>query len=136
MTGAYNFGGDGNIEQWIATLDAAKKLGAQVVCPGHGPRGAETVLADQQLFFQQLREKVGSLVKAKKSPREVHQAVEQIRGELVSQPRIARYMSKDSLAPQVEKVLKEMTGQGFPADAKTSGSARLLHARAHALHLV
>ncbi len=136
VNGAYNFVGDGDVEKWIGTLDAAKKLGAKVVCPGHGPRGVETVLDDQQLFFQQLREKVGALLQAKKSPREVYQAIGQIRGELLAQTRIARYIGKDSLAPQVEKVLKEMTGQGFPADAKASTGARLLHARAHALQLV
>ena len=37
MAGAYNFTGDGNIGEWIKTLEAAKKLGAKVVCPGHGP---------------------------------------------------------------------------------------------------
>src|SRR5450631_4458128 len=50
VNGAYNFVGDGNVEKWIATLDAIKKLGAKIVCPGHGPRGVESVLADQQFF--------------------------------------------------------------------------------------
>lgn len=136
VNGAYNFVGDGDVEKWIGTLEAAKKLGAKIVCPGHGPRGVDSVLADQQYFFQQLREKVGALVQAKKSPREILQSVAQIRGELVAQPRIARYISKDSLAPQVEKVCKEMTGEGFPPEAKASNSARLRHAQAHALQLV
>jgi len=136
VNGAYNFVADGDVEKWIGTLDAARKLGAKIVCPGHGPRGAETVLEDQQLFFQQLREKVGALVQARKSPREIYQAIGQIRGGLAAQPRIARYVSAGSLPSQVEKVYTEMTGQAFPADAKASNSARLLHARAHALRLV
>jgi glyoxylase-like metal-dependent hydrolase (beta-lactamase superfamily II) len=136
VNGPFNFVADGNVEKWIGTLDAAKKLGAKIVCPGHGPRGVETVLADQQLFFQQLREGVGALLQAKKSPKEIYQAVGQIRADLVSQPGIARYVSADSLAAQVEKVYTEMTGQPFPADAKASKTARLLHARAHALQLV
>src|SRR5206468_10758734 len=39
VNGAYNFVGDGNVEQWISTLEAAKKLGAKTVCPGTGRRG-------------------------------------------------------------------------------------------------
>ncbi len=136
VNGAYNYIGDGEVEKWITTLDAAKKLGATVVCPGHGPRADASVLGDQQRFFQQLREKVGALVQAKKSPREVYQAIGQIRGELGSQPGIARYVSANTLPHQVEKVYREMTGQGFPADAKAAKTARLRHAQAHALQLV
>lgn len=136
VNGPYNFVADGDVEKWIATLDAAKKLGAKIVCPGHGPRGVESVLADQQFFFQQLRERVGALLQAKKNPREIYLAIGQIRSDLVSQARIARYVGADSLAAQVEKVYSEMTGNSFPAEAKESKTARLLHARAHALQLV
>lgn len=136
VNGPYNFVADGNVEQWVGTLDAAKKLGAKIICPGHGPRGEETVLGDQQAFFQQLRERVGVMVQAKKSPREIYQSLEQIRSELIAQPRIARYVGQGSLAPHVAKVYQEMTGQPLPADAKASKSARLLHAHAHALQLV
>jgi glyoxylase-like metal-dependent hydrolase (beta-lactamase superfamily II) len=136
VNGPYNFVGDGDVEKWIATLDAAKKLGAQFICPGHGPRGAVTVLDDQQMFFKQLREQVGTLVQAKKSAREISQAVPQIRGELVGQPQIARYVGKDGLSAQVEKVYHEMTGQSFPEDAKASKSARLVHRHSHALESV
>jgi glyoxylase-like metal-dependent hydrolase (beta-lactamase superfamily II) len=133
VNGPFNFVGDGDIEKWIATLDAAKKLGARVVCPGHGPKGDATVLDDQQLFFQQLRERVGTLVRSKQSPKAIYEAIPQIRGELTSQPRIARYVDKNGIAAQVEKVYQEMTGQTFPADVKASKSARLQHRHAHAL---
>jgi glyoxylase-like metal-dependent hydrolase (beta-lactamase superfamily II) len=133
VNGPYNFVGDGSVEKWIGTLDAAKKLGATVICPGHGPRGQASVLDDQQLFFSQLREQVGALVQAKKSPREIRDAVPQIRGELTSQARIARYVGKDELAGQVEKVCQEMTGQGFPAEPPGSTSGRLRHRIAHGL---
>ena len=136
VNGAYNFVGDGDVEKWVQTLDAARQLGAKIVCPGHGPRGAGTLLEDQQAFFLELRNSVGALLNAKNSPREISQSIEQIRGRLVANPRIARYVSKGSLRAQVEKVYREMTGQGLPADAKSSGSARLLHARAHSLQLV
>ncbi|HZU28985.1 MAG TPA: MBL fold metallo-hydrolase [Bryobacteraceae bacterium] len=133
VNGPYNFVGDGSVEKWIGTLDAAKKLGARVICPGHGPRGEGSVLDDQQLFFSQLREHVGAMVQGKKSPGEIRDAVPQIRAELTSQARIARYVGKEELAGQVEKVCQEMTGQGFPAEAKGSTSARLRHRLAHGL---
>ena len=84
VNGPHNFVGDGNVEQWIATLDAAKKLGARVVCPGHGPRSEASVLDDQQMFFRQLREHVGKTIKSKKTAREVYGAIGQIRTDLTS----------------------------------------------------
>ena len=58
---------NGDVEKWIGTLDAAKKLGARTLCPGHGPRALSDLVDDQQIFFKQVREKVGELVQAKKS---------------------------------------------------------------------
>jgi glyoxylase-like metal-dependent hydrolase (beta-lactamase superfamily II) len=132
VNGPYNFVGDGNIEKWIATLDAAKKLGAEAVCPGHGPRGVANVLEDQQRFFQVLSQSVEKRVKAKQTPRQIFEAVSTINREIEASPQIARDASKDGLAAQVEKVLQEMTGQGFPPDTQTSQHARLLHRHAHA----
>jgi glyoxylase-like metal-dependent hydrolase (beta-lactamase superfamily II) len=127
--------GDGDVGKWIATLDAARKLGATVVCPGHGPRGPAAVLEDQQLFFSRLRDRVGGLVQAKKTPREIYASLSQIQADLTAEPRIVRYVSKDGLTGQVEKVYQELTGNSFPEDVKNSKSARLNHARAHALEL-
>jgi cyclase len=132
VNGAYNFVGDGNVEKWIATLDAAKALNAKAICPGHGPRGLASVVEDQQAFFIRLRERVGTLVRAKKSAREVHDSVARIGGEMKSQPQIARYVG-DGLAAQVEKVYQEMTGDTFPDASKTANAARHLHRHAHAL---
>lgn len=135
VNGAYNFVGDGDVEKWIQTLDAARKLGAKTVCPGHGPRGTGTVLEDQQQFFRQLREKVGALIRSKKSPAEIYRSVSQVRGELTSQPQIARYVG-GGLPAQVEKVYHEMTGQDFPSDVKASKTARAHHAHQHAAEAV
>ena len=135
VNGPYNFVGDGHVEQWVATLDAARKLGARVICPGHGPRGVETVLNDQQRFFQALRDRVGALVQAKKTPQQVQESVEQIRAALTSEASIARYVSQNSLAGQVEKVLTEMTGEHFPAK-KTAHADRQRHVHAHGLSQV
>ncbi|MGH9627785.1 MAG: MBL fold metallo-hydrolase [Bryobacteraceae bacterium] len=135
VNGAYNYVGDGDVEKWVRTLDMAKKLGARVICPGHGPRGDGGVLEDQQHFFQQLRERVGALVQSKRSPREIYESIEKIRGDLTSQARIARYVGQ-GLAAQIEKVHQEMTGRTFPDSAKASKTARLFHAHAHSLQRV
>ena len=118
VNGPYNFVGDGNVEKWIATLDAAKKLGARIVCPGHGPKGGAAVVDDQQLYFKQLWERVAAMVHSKQSARAIYDAIPQIRSDLAQQGRIARYVGKSGIAAHVEKVYQEMTGQPFPADVK------------------
>ena len=131
VNGPYNFVGDGNIEKWVVTLDAAKKLGARTICPGHGPLGEASVLDDQQLFFKQLRELVGAQIQAGKDAREVYKSIPTIQGELVSQRQIARYVPKEGVGADVEKVYGEMTGGSFPPDLKPANSARLRHRLAH-----
>ncbi|MBI1762047.1 MAG: MBL fold metallo-hydrolase [Acidobacteria bacterium] len=130
VNGPYNFVGDGDTEKWLGTLEAAKKLGAKIVCPGHGPRGIEIVLAEQQRFFASLRTSVGKLVKAKKAGAQIRDTVTQISTELKADQTIARYVGT-SLAAQVEKVYTEMTGQTFPAAQKSALNAKDLHAHAH-----
>ena len=132
VNGPYNFVGDGNVEQWITTLAAAKKLGARVICPGHGPRGESSVVEDQQLFFQQLRERVGALVQAKKSAPEIYQSIPRIREDLTAQAQIRRYVG-DGLSAQAEKVYNEMTGQKFPDNSKVARAARQQHRHSHSL---
>jgi glyoxylase-like metal-dependent hydrolase (beta-lactamase superfamily II) len=134
VNGPYNYVGDGDVEKWVATLEAARKLGAQVVCPGHGPRGVDTMLADQQKFFKSLRERVGALVKARKPPQDVRDSIEKISTELSADAQIARYVGKGAgFASQVEKVYTEMTGQKFPEAKKTARAARDWHAVSHGL---
>jgi glyoxylase-like metal-dependent hydrolase (beta-lactamase superfamily II) len=133
VNGAYNYVGDGDIEKWIATLDAARRLGARTICPGHGPRGTQTMIDDQQAFFKALRERVGSLVRAKKSAQEVRDSIEKIRAEMAGVAQIARYVSQRSLPSQVEKVYTEMTGQQLPEAKKTAQETRRWHAHAHGL---
>lgn len=130
VNGPYNFVGDGNVEKWIATLEAARKIGAKIVCPGHGARGAETVLNDQQKYFRSLREEVGKLVKAKKTPEQIRGSVEQVQAALKADASIARYAER-SVPAHVEKVYEEMTGKKLPAAQKAAREARDLHAVAH-----
>ncbi len=110
VNGPYNYVGDGDVEKWVATLSGARQLGASSVCPGHGPRGEQVLLGDQQAFFQALRDQVGAMVKAKKSSKDVQSGVDQIRDKLSTDARIKRYVSKESISSQIEKVYTEMTG--------------------------
>ncbi len=131
VNGPYNFVGDGSVEKWVGTLDAAKRLGASHICPGHGVRGDGGVLDDQQRYFTSLRDAVGKLVTAKKRPEQVRDSVDQIRAELSMDQRIARYIGKDFFAAQAEKVFTEMTGMKFPGAQNQVEIARLQHAHHH-----
>lgn len=134
VNGPYNYVGDGDVEKWVGTLEAVRKLGARIVCPGHGPRGLDAVLADQQRFFKALRERVGALVKAKKSGQAVRDSIDQINAALAGEAQIARYVGKgNGFAAQVEKVYTEMTGQQLPAAKKVARAARDRHALSHGL---
>jgi len=110
VNGPYNFAGDGDTGEWIKTLELAKKLGAKMICPGHGARGPGQVLLDQQAFFVELRKQVKKY--HRKSPDVVKGAVDQIRLALMSDPQISRYVG-DFLSAQVEKAYVEMGGRPF-----------------------
>ena len=134
VNGPFNYVGDGNIEKWIATLEAAKKLGATTVCPGHGPRSANTVLDDQQAFFKAMQDQVGSQL-ANVPPDQTKKQIEAIRTTLKANPQIARYVSdpgkNDGFPSQVQKVYEEMTGKKLAAVLHEPQLARHAHARSH-----
>jgi cyclase len=111
VNGPYNFTGDGDIGQWIQTLEAVKKLGAKFVCPGHGPMGGPELLEDQQAFFIALKEEVKKY--AGKEPAQVEAAVPAIMAALKKNERISQYVG-NSLLAQVEKAFTEQGGQPFP----------------------
>ena len=135
VNGPYNFLGNGDVGKWLETLDAAKKLGAQVICTGHGPRTVATVLDDQQAFFRGLREQVGALM-ARKSPAEAKAQIEPIRAALKGNAQIARFVGDrnadmDFFPAQVEKVYLEMTGNTLAGLMHERQLARQAHARSH-----
>jgi glyoxylase-like metal-dependent hydrolase (beta-lactamase superfamily II) len=135
VNGPYNYLGDGDVGQWVMTLEAAKKLGAQIVCTGHGPRSNGTVLDDQQAFFKILREQVGTLM-AGKAPDEAKTQIETIRTTLRADPQIARYVDEhgsasDSLPSQIGKVYEELTGSKLTTLIRERQLARHAHARSH-----
>lgn len=138
VNGPFNFVGDGDVGKWIATLDAAKNLGAKIVCTGHGPRSTAAVLDDQQAFFAKLREQVGAVM-TKISPDEAKGKVEVIRATLKSNAQIARFVSNhesgsdDGFPSQVAKVYQELTGSKLSAFTHAPHFMRHAHARAHGL---
>jgi glyoxylase-like metal-dependent hydrolase (beta-lactamase superfamily II) len=136
VNGPYNYLGDGDVGKWVETLEAAKKLGAQIVCTGHGPRSVATVLDDQQAFFKALREQVGERM-ASKSPAEAKAQIEPIRAALKGNSQIARYVADrgadDSFPSQVEKVYLELTGNKLAELMYERQLARQAHARSHGL---
>jgi cyclase len=135
VNGPYNYAADGNIEQWVRTLESAKKLDPRVVCPGHGPRGEGGLLSDQQTYFQSIRREVERLLTAHQSAEEVRRAVDGIRARLSADQRIARYVSVGGRTTNhIEKAFNEATGKSFPA-TRNPGEARLEHARQHGLDL-
>jgi cyclase len=141
VNGPYNFVGDGDVGKWIATLDAAKKLDANIVCTGHGSRSTAAVLQDQQAFFAALREQVGSVM-TKISSEGARAKVEIIRSTLKSNAQIARFVSdrnsgsEDGFPSQVAKVYEELTGNKLAALAHQPHLMRQAHARAHGCALV
>lgn len=127
VNGAYNYIGDGDTGSWVQTLEAAKKLGATVICPGHGPRGGSEILEDQQSFFVALRREVSQV--KDRSPAQVEAAVDSIKAALQKNPRIARYIGS-SLSAQIEKVYIEMGGKAFRS-AAAQAETHQHHARDH-----
>jgi glyoxylase-like metal-dependent hydrolase (beta-lactamase superfamily II) len=137
VNGPYNFVGDGDVGKWVVTLDAAKELGAKIVCTGHGPRSVATVLDDQQAFFKALREQVGALM-ADKAPEEAKGQIEPIRATLKSNAQIARYVGErgtgsDPFPGQVAKVYEELTGKRLASLLSERQLAHHAHARSHGL---
>ncbi len=127
VNGPYNYAADGNIEQWIKTLDGARALGAKTVCPGHGPFGNGDVLKNQQEYFVELRKQVKKY--SRRKPDEIKGATEHIKTELKKNERIARYVG-DFLPAQIEKAYVEMGGKPFLSKT-ASVDDHQLHAKAH-----
>jgi glyoxylase-like metal-dependent hydrolase (beta-lactamase superfamily II) len=113
VNGPHNNVNDGTISEWIKTLEIVKQLGAEKVCPGHGPMGGPEIIADQQAYFVELTRVVKALVAARKTPAEVKAALPAIGDELKQNPRIARYVQPNMTA-HVQKVYMELGGEPLP----------------------
>ena len=113
VNGPHNMINDGDLTEWIKTLELVKQLGAEKVCPGHGPMGGPEIIADQQAYFIALQAQVKALVDAKKSPADVKAALPAITAELKKNPRIARYVPAN-LTAHVQKAYLELGGEPLP----------------------
>ena len=134
VNGPYNFVGDGDVGKWIATLEAAKKLGATTVCTGHGARSVASVLDDQKMFFKVLQEQVHSRL-GDASPDVAKARVEEIRKTMKANTQVARFVSdggkEDGFPSQVQKVYEELTGKKLSAFLDQGHMARRSHAHSH-----
>jgi cyclase len=111
VNGSYNYLHDSNVGEWIEALERAKKLGAERVCPGHGPMGGPEIIRDQEAYFVALRGGVQSLMKEGKPAAEIKAAAPGLAAALRKDSQIARYVPTDFyFAAQVEKVYLEVSG--------------------------
>jgi cyclase len=111
VNGSYNYLHDSDVGKWIEALERAKKLGAERVCPGHGPMGGPEIIADQQEYFIELRSGVQALMKAGKSPADVRSGAPGLAAELRRHLQVARYVPTDFyFVAQVDKVYVELGG--------------------------
>jgi glyoxylase-like metal-dependent hydrolase (beta-lactamase superfamily II) len=115
VNGSYNYLHDSDVGEWIKALERAKELGAEKVCPGHGPMGGPEVIRDQQEYFIELRSGVQALVDAAKTPDEVKAAAPALAAELRKHRQVARYVPTDFyITAQVEKIYMELGGTSLP----------------------
>jgi glyoxylase-like metal-dependent hydrolase (beta-lactamase superfamily II) len=113
VNGAFNYCGNATVAEWIKTLEVAKALGAEIVCPGHGPVGGPEIIVDQQQFFIELTKRVQALRTANQTPAEAKAAVPAMIEDMKKIPNIARYVG-GGLEGQAEKVWTELGGAAFP----------------------
>lgn len=113
VNGPHNAVHDANISEWIKTLEALKTLGAEKVCPGHGPMGGPELIVDQQQYFIELQREVKALLSAGKSAAEVKAALPELATKLKATPTIARYVPGNMTA-HVRRVWTELGGGAFP----------------------
>jgi cyclase len=111
VNGSFNYVHDSDIGAWIGALESAKKLGAQKVCPGHGPIGGPEVIADQEAYFVALRESVKALIGEGRTHAEISAAATNLAAKLRKDGQFSRYVPSDFyFAAHVEKAYAELTG--------------------------
>lgn len=133
VNGPYNYVNDGNIGDWVHTMEAAKKLGAKTVIPGHGPMSDGSLLEDQRQYFLEVQRQARQLLDAHKSPTEAQAQVEAIKRAILKKDRIKRYVG-DFFAAQIEKAYVEAGGKQFlPQSAREDSHQH--HAMNHQLDL-
>lgn len=113
VNGPFNNVNDGSITEWIKTLDLVKQLGAEKVCPGHGPMGGPEIIADQQSYLAALLAQARAQRDGGKTPAEIKAALGTIAETLKQDPRIARYVPAN-LTAHLTKACVELGGAPLP----------------------
>ncbi|MGV3723162.1 MAG: MBL fold metallo-hydrolase [Actinomycetota bacterium] len=135
VNGPYNYTGDGNINEWIRTLDNAKKLNPKTVVPGHGAIGDGSLLEDQRQYFLAIRDHGRRLRDNYKSPVDAASRVESVKAQLLKNDRIKRYVG-DFFSAQLEQAYVEAGGMPFPPKMAIRVKAKRGHAGDHKLALL
>lgn len=130
VNGPYNYVGDGNIKQWIKTLENARMLQPKTVAPGHGPVAGGELLEDQRLYFAALLSEATNLLKKYPSPVEAAAHLDEPKNAILASARIKKYIG-DMYRAQIEKAYVEVGGKPFPQSSLNAGGDR--HAAAHGL---
>ena len=112
--GPYNYTADGNVGNWPKVIQAAQKLNATRVLPGHGEPGGREVLAGQERFMTELQKAVKSAIGQGKK---LDDLVEKKDGKPVKAsvqlPDSVKNWVGPSLPAQVQDTYEEIT-QGKP----------------------
>jgi len=116
--GAFNIVRDSVMAPWIDTLSVMQALKPSVVCPGHGGRGDDVLLAHQRSFFVALLDEVKFRIQSCGSRDRVLGDLEAIRAALLADPTTASFvipreadLAVLSLRAQVERVYDQMRSQ-------------------------
>lgn len=134
VNGPYNYTGDGNINEWIETLERAQKLKPKVVVPGHGPIADGSLLEDQRQYFLELRRQGRLLFQHYPRANDAATQVARIKANVLEKQRIKRYVG-DFFGDQLEKAYTEAGGEAWPKASASARKARNLHASDHRLNL-
>jgi cyclase len=113
VNGPYNYAADGDIGEWIKTLALAQKLGAEKICPGHGPMGEGNVIEDQRTYFVTLSDAVKKWKTSGATVSDVKARAKEFKEEVRKNPRIERYIG-GSFDTHIEKIWVELGGEAFP----------------------
>ncbi len=114
VNGAYNYTGQGNLENWPKVLERAGKLDVAHVLPGHGGPGGKSLLEGQEAYFTELRKAVGAEMKSGKKDEELAKAVKS------RLPVSTKNWIGDPFNAQVKDEYEELT-QHKPAGEITGG---------------
>jgi phosphoglycerate dehydrogenase-like enzyme/glyoxylase-like metal-dependent hydrolase (beta-lactamase superfamily II) len=102
VNGPFNYMGDGDSASWIDVLGHVQTLGAETICPGHGPVGKGDLVQTQRQYFLELRAQVAKLVQEGKSLDEAKKAVDI--------PMWKQWTGQTKMSPEnIQQVYQELT---------------------------